>query len=565
MLFPTYTAAVAALFLPLLTPVLAQGTYGSQNASSNLPIVDLGYELQQATVHDSTGYFFNNIRYAAPPTGENRFRAPQSPAVNRSVVQTGTQNRICPQAEPAWLTIAASYIPLYLEGQTVFNESEFNTSSATSGLPAQDPATNEDCLFLDVVVPEAIFDNAGKGYGAPVLVWIYGGGYTAGSKNGSGSPVGLLARSESNNAEGVIYVAMNYRLGAFGWLSGPSLQADGTANAGLLDQRLALEWVQQNIAKFGGDPNRVTVFGESAGGGSIMHQITAYGGLKGPAPFQQAVTQSPGWQPIVSNQQQESTLNEFLYILNVSTIEQARQLPYSALQTANILQVGYSAYGSFTFGPAVDGDFAPGLPGELLLHGQYDKSLRLMVGHNADEGLLFTSPFIQNNSAFTTMVEEFTPTIGAWPSVIEYITEVLYPPNFDGSQAQGYTNQIARAAALVSEAIFTCNTFYLDKAYGNNTFAYLFSVPPALHGFDIAYTYYSGNNASVQSTSVAIALQEYITHFAETGSPNEAGVPYFNMYGANATVQDLNITGISEMMDPTANQRCNWWQKALYV
>lgn len=202
----TRTAAIAALALPLLTPSLAQGTYGSLNASSNLPIVDLGYELQQATVHNSSGYLFKNIRYAAPPTGENRFRAPQPPAVNRSVVQTGTQERICPQADPAWLVIAEAYIPLYLAGQTVFNESEFSsaTSSATSAIPVQDPATNEDCLFLDVVVPEAIFDNAGKGYGAPVLVWIYGGGYTAGSKDGSGSPVGLLTRSESNNAEGVI-------------------------------------------------------------------------------------------------------------------------------------------------------------------------------------------------------------------------------------------------------------------------------------------------------------------------------------------------------------------------
>lgn len=178
---------------------------------------------------------------------------------------------------------------------------------------------------------------------------------------------------------------MNYRLGAFGWLSGPTLQADGTANAGLLDQRLALEWIQEHIAKFGGDPNRVTVFGESAGGGSIMHQITAYGGLNGSAPFQQAVPQSPGFEPIVSNQEQEETLNTYLALLNVTTVEQARQLPYSALQTANIIQVGGSAYGSFTYGPTVDGDFVPALPGELLLHGQYDKDLRVMVGHNADE------------------------------------------------------------------------------------------------------------------------------------------------------------------------------------
>jgi carboxylesterase type B len=72
----------------------------------------------------------------------------------------------------------------------------------------------------------------------------------------------------------VIFVTINYRLGAFGFLSGPTLQSDGVANAGLLDQHLALEWVQEHISKFGGDPDQVTVIGESAGGGSILHQIT---------------------------------------------------------------------------------------------------------------------------------------------------------------------------------------------------------------------------------------------------------------------------------------------------
>jgi carboxylesterase type B len=129
----------------------------------------------------------------------------------------------------------------------------------------------------------------------------------------------------------------------------------------------------------------VTVLGESAGGGSIMHQITAYGGTKGRVPFHQAVPQSPGFQPFVSNQQQEQILDGFLGLLNVSTIEEARQLPFAALQTANVKQVGASPYGGFTYGPVVDGDFVPALPGVLLLHGQYDKSLRVMVGHNAQE------------------------------------------------------------------------------------------------------------------------------------------------------------------------------------
>jgi len=173
---PPSLAALAALTLTLLSRATAQSGYGSQNSSTSsaaLPIVDLGYELHQASLYNSTGGFYNfsNIRYAAPPTGENRFRAPVLPATNRTAVQTGLPARICPQAEPAWLLIAEAYIPLYLAGQTVFNASSFNLSSASSGgLPVQDPRTTEDCLFLDVVVPEAIFNNAGKGYGAPVLV-----------------------------------------------------------------------------------------------------------------------------------------------------------------------------------------------------------------------------------------------------------------------------------------------------------------------------------------------------------------------------------------------------------
>ena len=131
--------------------------------------------------------------------------------------------------------------------------SDFNLttgSSNSSAASSTGPTQSEDCLFLDVVVPEGIFNSNEQ---HPVLVWIYGGGYTAGSKSGSGNPAGLLERSQMDNSSGVIYVAMNYRLGAMGWLSGPTFQENGTANAGLYDQRFALEWVQQNIHLFGGE------------------------------------------------------------------------------------------------------------------------------------------------------------------------------------------------------------------------------------------------------------------------------------------------------------------------
>ncbi|KAH0037396.1 carboxylesterase family protein-like protein, partial [Aureobasidium melanogenum] len=571
---------MGALSLLTTTAILGlSAAVSAQNSSSckPLPIVDLGYARQQASSFNVTGgyYNFSNIRYAAPPVGDLRFAAPQAPAVNRSEVQTGSVNRICPQANPAWDAIAAQWIPEYLlDNKTNFSMSDFNLSTSSSNSSAAtvtDPSETEDCLFLDVMVPEAIFNSNEQ---HPVLVWIYGGGYTAGSKSGSGDPAGLLKRSQMDNSSGVIYVALNYRLGAMGWLSGPTFQKNGTANAGLWDQRFALEWVQQNIHLFGGNPNNVTVFGESAGGGSIMHQITAFGGLKGPAPFAGAVPQSPGFFPVTSPSTEEGIFNDFLALLNVSTLAEARQLPSSAIIAANAKQVYSAAYGQFVYGPSVDGDFVPALPGQLLAHGQYDKNVTVMTGHNANEGLLFTSPFINNNSALDTYLKTSFPALNYMPETLNYITQVLYPPIFDGSQAQNYTNQIGRVEAILSEFVFTCNAVWLNEAYNNQTHAYLFDVPPSLHGQDVAYTYYNGNGSAtpgtggislgVQSVPVALAMQEYITQFAKTGNPNIRGQPVFPMYGSNQTVLALGPRSIAPMRDPASAARCAWWQKGLY-
>jgi acetylcholinesterase len=437
-------------------------------------------------------------------------------------------------------------------------------ANASSPVPPRDPRESEDCLLLDVFVPEDVLSQAGEGYGAPVLVWVHGGGYTAGNKNYN--PAGLLAASGNATNGDVIYVALQYRMGAFGFSSGPSFNAEGgLSNAALYDQRFALEWVQEYIHLFGGDKNRVTVVGESAGAGSIVHQITAFGGLKGSAPFQQAVPQSPGWTPVTSNFQQEQIYQKFLSLTNSSSIADLRRLPTEVLMRANAQQVAYdSSYGQFTYGPVVDGNFAPLQPGQLLAQGRFDKDVRVMVGHNANEGALFTPPFLRSDDTLTTQLRSAFPY--APQSSVDYISNTLYPPIFNGSYP--YRDQYSRGSFIIAEGIFTCNTNYLSTAYGNQTYSYLFAIPPAIHGQDIPYTYYTGGALSptdVANRTVALALQQFITSFAENGRPAANGIRQFNMYGPDAAVLSLNVTGIDQVRDSNANARCSWWQKALYA
>ncbi|GME44628.1 putative carboxylesterase family protein [Neofusicoccum parvum] len=505
----------------------------AQNVTASLPVVDLGYELYRAVgVNDTYGYYnFSNIRYAAAPLGDLRFKAPVAPATNRATIQDGSLNRICPQA-------------------------------STSSNSTRDPRESEDCLFLDVIVPQKIFDNAsqGNGSGAPVLVWIYGGGYTAGSKNYD--PSGLIQRS----SDGVIWVAMNYRLGAFGFLSGPTFQMNGTANAGLYDQRFALQWVQDNIHLFGGDKNRVTVFGESAGGGSIMHHITAYGGTA-KAPFQQAIPQSPAWLPFSSLYGQEQTFQSFLTAAGVSSLEEARQLTSEQLIAANYQQIATSS-AIYTYGPTIDGTYVTQDPKSLLSHGQFDKSVKIMVGHNTNEGvgMLPTLSADAQLNALISVALSTTPS-----AVLEYMTTTLYPSS---SNSTLYADPNTRAALFAGEAIIDCNAFALSAGFGNDTYAYLFGVSPGLHGFDVAHTYYdpaTGHrntdggealDAYPLNATVAHVLQDYILSFATAGVPSSAldGLADgFGKYGADAQVVEMSESGIEVVVDPAANSRCAWW------
>lgn len=378
-----------------------------------------------------------------------------------------------------------------------------------------------------------------------------------------GSPNDLMAATHTKGSDGAIWVAMNYRLGAFGFLSGPTLQQNGTSNAGLLDQRLALEWVQENIHLFGGDPDNVTVMGISAGAGSVMHHITAYGGQK-PALFRRAIPQSAGLVPMPGNRAQEQAFNDFLSLLNVTTLNEARDLPSSALMAVNMKQIGNAPYGNFIFGPAVDGSFVPGMPPKLFLQGAFVKDIEVLSSFNKNEGVTFVDPSAYDSEPLLRKQIGYTFTLLSSEDV-DYIFETLYPQTYDGSQP--YTDSLGRAQLLIGEASLTCNQNAMVKAAEQQNiaaFGYEYSVWPAVHGSDQVPLFSNGPTPGVDP-QVSTILKNLVGGFVNNGSPimSPAGITV-PPYGKDSSILNILVNASSVIRDPTASKRCDWWQKALY-
>lgn len=423
---------------------------------------------------------------------------------------------------------------------------------------------NEDCLFLDVVVPQYVYDKKDKKGPSPVIVWFHGGGYTLGSKYAAGNPTGLLDQSLDTQAKGQVWVGINYRLGAMGWLNGPDFAAQGgTPNAGLYDQQMALQWVQHNIHLFGGDPKQVTVMGESAGGGSILHHITAYGGSKAElnSLFQQAIVQSPAFIPTGLKSTTNTAFANFLFFANVSNLAQARQLDTLTLQKANKLTQSLAFYGTFSFGPAPDGTFVPDLPGKLLLQGKHNKNLKIIAAHNTNEAGRYTPSTATTSDDFTTLIKLYFPAIST--TNLNYLTNTLFPAIYDGSQP--YTTPFERLKLAIADFTFTCSTRWLAAAYDYKTHNYIFSVSPGNHTQDVPYTFYNGPIAIVKNDTLAVVMQRYLTGFVNNGSPNRRGLDHWVETGIKGRVLNFNQTSVDTRLDAqTVNERCAWWQKALY-
>ena len=183
-----------------------------------------------------------------------------------------------------------------------------------------------------------------------------------------------------------------------------------------------------------------------------------------------------------------------------------------------------------------------------------------MSGYQLREGVVFTRPYAIDDASFADLVRFWIPSANA--SVISHVTNTLYPATLDGTQQ--YTSQLGRSILFVSDYIVNCHSAWINRAFGNQTYGYQFSVPPGVHAQDTEYTLYNGPRSTdsygTLNATVAQGLQKYITSFTQTGTPKGQGeYPAFPFYGSG-TILNLTDDGFMPVPDLTENQRCSYFK-----
>ncbi|RXW25552.1 hypothetical protein EST38_g373 [Candolleomyces aberdarensis] len=529
------------------------------------PTVDLGYARYQGVSNAATGNTeFLGVRYAAPPTGQNRWREPQVPDKEEELQVADMQPHRCQQA------------PERVDKRNRVVDDDGNVSI---GQPAQEvlgapPVSNilrpvsEDCLFLNVVVPGLDF-NSTSAMNLPVMVWIHGGGYAL----GSASKVGL---SSMRNYDGndlvresggkVIAVLIQYRLGLFGFLAGTDVKRGGVLNAGLRDQQFALQWVQQHISKFGGDPDKVTIWGQSAGGGSVLQHLIANGGQTKPRLFRSAMLSSAF---LPSQYYYNDRIPETLY---AEVIKQAgcdaaedrlnclRDTDISVLHDVNARVAEHVLFGTFAFVPVVDGEFIQQNPIRALRQGKLN-SQHILTMVNTFEGRMFIDP-------------ETRSTV----HVHDYVSRLF--PLFKGNElymvAKNYEylgNPFSQVIQIMGEAIFVCPTYYVLRGLDGTGYKGEFAIPPGDHIDDVLYFFPSitpGGFPPYNNTAFMKTFSGAFLDFVLNRDPNEKSpgsvLPHWPTWDRRHMQEMIfNRTGdepdIKTAPSPSSLiERCEFWE-----
>ena len=436
---------------------------------------------------------FKGIPFAAPPVGELRWKAPQP--------------------VPAWQGVrkADAYGPSCMQ------------SAQMIALMGAGPAVSEDCLYLNVWT--AAKSAAER---RPVMVWIYGGGFAAGMTGIPGYDGQQFAK------RGVVLVSVAYRVGPFGFLADPALTREGggtSGNYGLQDMIAGLRWVKRNIAKFGGDPARVTIFGESAGGlaVSMLAASPAAAGL-----FQRAISESgSSFGPpshskdagalVPSLKSAEASGHSFLTKLGATDLAGARALSADKVQSALPAD-------------ALSGGFWPNFDGRILPGDQYLRysagrfnDTPVLIGTNSDEGALFARP------GMTVAAFEMQVRAGYGDHADDILKAYPHANDLDAARA---------AKQLFRDTTFAWGTWAwakLQSEHGKHpVYIYYFdhrtpqSPDGANHASEIAFVFNTlsapglgGVRLKIGPKEVKLAeqMQRYWVNFATNGDPNGSGLP----------------------------------------
>jgi para-nitrobenzyl esterase len=470
----------------------------------------------QGTVEDGLRVY-RGVPYAAPPVGDLRWRAPQPAAKWEGVRAADQFGRACVQ-----------------------------TNAAIANLPAP----SEDCLYLNVWSPARSAKEK-----LPVLFWIHGGGFVA------GAPAEQLYHGEWLAKKGVVVVSIAYRLGVFGFLAHPELSAESpqhvSGNYAILDMIAGLQWVQKNIAAFGGDPKKVTIQGESAGAAAVSilcasplakglfrAAIAESGGSFGPVRADASFGES---EPLASA---EKRTVEWLATAGIPNIAELRKIPAEKLQTMVPRGFGWTR-------PNMDGWVIAGDQYKLYGAGEYN-DVPVLTGYNSDEGLTFGNAKSQDDYV-RSVREKYGP-------LADKILAV-YPGG--ESSAEKWT-----ARNLMRDSSFGWNAWtwarLQTKTGKSKVFLYYFDEPAELpagavpgaygarHASELPYVFrqlteHSRPTPTARDEALSEMMRTYWTNFAKTGDPNGGGLPGWPAYD-EAKPQMLHIQSGNTKAGSVVNQ-----------
>lgn len=501
---------------------------------------------------------FLNVPFAEPPTGDNRFRPPIMKQPWKDIIDA---------------TVLA---PACYQGRDTYNETFWGSEMWNANTPVQ-----EDCLRLNIWAPA-------EAYNLTTMVWLFGGGYY------SGSPSLILYDGKAMAVTGnVIVVNINYRLGPFGYLYLDHEDAPG--NMGMLDQQLAFQWIQENIVSFGGNPSRITLFGESAGAASIVAHLIAPGSR---SLFKRGILQSGSLDNKWSLDSPQRAMQKSLALARrhdclmdkiVDTIQCLKSVP-----AAKLIESIWDNLEFLEFPFVIvsrDRNFFKGLDAyKALRYGNHSTDVDLMIGLNHDEGNywnIYNLPqYFDKPEQPLLSEEDFLDCVNiafkTQPTLVREAASFIYMDRRCEHTLYKNKYYAEQVNQMVGDYFFTCDSIWLAehmKTSNGKIYIYYFDQPSSanpwpkwagvMHGYEIEYVfgvpmYNSTAGYTFQERIFSEKVLKYWTNFASYGEPDfeeNRGVRWPEYRGSNQWMY-LRAGMEHRPMERRKKRECELWRNA---